>query len=145
MAVTIDWGTKIISVPQADLTFISGSTYELDLDWFRLELKGLEASEEGMQFDVTHNHVAPISVAGITLARVIEFVNGYTIEFEDLQYGVNVVGGNSNIADVLVRNQVSVNTANSAGLIIGSDGFTSADRIVLGRINKKTGALMGNI
>lgn len=122
MAIFIDWGTKIIHVPQADLTPLGGSTYQLDVNDLRLTLKDLEDDEEGMAFVLTHNHVPPLTLAGIQFARVVEIVNGYTIQFEDGQYGVNIVGGNSNIADVLVRNQVSVNTANSAGLIVTSGG-----------------------
>jgi len=116
MAISIDWGTKVINVPQADLTNLGGGVYELDVDAFRLELKDLEDDEEGMPFPRTHNHVAPITVGGVTLARVVEIINGYTVTFEDLQYAVNLVGANNNIADVANVNQVSIRSQNSAGL-----------------------------
>lgn len=120
MAISIDWGTKIITVEQADLTNISGANYSLDVDVFRLALKDLEDSEEGIAFPMTHNHVAPISVGGVTLARVIEIINGYTISFEDTgtPYSVRLDGANNNIADVanLIAN-VSIRSSNSAGLI----------------------------
>jgi hypothetical protein len=120
LAISIDWGTKIITVEQADLTNISGANYSLDVDVFRLALKDLEDSEEGIAFPMTHNHVAPISVGGVTLARVVEIINGYTISFEDTgtPYSVRLDGANNNIGDVanLITN-VSIRSSNSAGLI----------------------------
>ena len=64
----------------------------------------------------THNHVSPISVGGVQLARVVEIINGYTITFEDGQYAVNLAGANSNIGDRVNVNQVSIRSSNSAGL-----------------------------
>ena len=43
-------------------------------------------------------------------------INGYTVTFEDGQYAVNLVGANSNVGDRVNVNQVSVRSANSAGL-----------------------------
>jgi hypothetical protein len=144
MTITVDWVTQVISIEQADLTPLGGSLYELDIDDLRLALKALEATPIGMSYPDTHSNTAPAVVGGVTLARVVLFVNGYTIVFEDDQYGVNIVGGNSNLADVLVRNQVSVNTANSAGLVLGDGGFTTTDRNKLNQIRSATGTLLGN-
>lgn len=120
MAITIDWGTRIINIPKADLAVVQLVPTEirsLDINTFRLALKDLEDSEAGMLYPATHNHNPPVSVGGTTLARVIEIINGYTILFEDGQYAVNLVGANSNIADVSIVNQVSIRSQNSAGLI----------------------------
>ncbi len=120
MAITVDWGQKIINVPKTDLTLVQSSPVEvrqLDLNNFRLTLKDLEDDEEGISFPHTHNHIAPIPIAGIELARVIEIINDYTLTFEDGQYVVNVIGGNSNVLDRINPNQVSIRTANSAGLV----------------------------
>lgn len=120
MAITIDWGQKIISIPKADLLLLQSSPTEvrqLNLNEFRLTLKDLEDSDLGMAALTTHNHVAPISVGGVTLERVVEIINGYTVTFEDGQYAVNLVGANSNVGDVVNVNQVSVRSANSAGLV----------------------------
>ncbi len=92
------------------------SIYELDIDLFRAQLNNLSDNEDGMTFPTTHQHVAPVSVGGVQLARVIEIINDYTITFEDGQYAVNLVGANSNIGDRVNVNQVSVRSANSAGL-----------------------------
>lgn len=119
MAITVDWGTKIINVPKADTQLVSAGPPEirqLDIDLFRLTLKDLEDDEAGMPFLATHSHNTAVTVGGVTLARVVEIINGYTITFEDGQYAVNLVGANSNIADVANVNQVSIRSANSAGL-----------------------------
>jgi len=116
MAISIDWTTKIISVPQSFLTLISGSLYELDTNNFRLALKDIE-DDEGIPFLDTHRHNTVVNLGGIGYARTIEIINGYTVTFEDGQYAVNLVGSNNNIADVTNINQVSIRPNNSAGLI----------------------------
>lgn len=119
MAITIDWPTKVINVPRNDMLLIQSvptEIRELNLDAFRLELKSIESSIEGMPFLDTHSHNPPVTVGGVTLARVVEIINGYTVTFEDGQYAVNLVGANSNVGDVTNVNQVSVRSSNSAGL-----------------------------
>ena len=117
--VTIDWANKIIFVPKTETLLLQSTPTEirqLNLDDFRRTLKDLEDDAEGMTFLDTHRHVPPITVGGVTLARIVEIINGYTITFEDGQYAVNLVGANSNIGDATNVNQVSVRSANSAGL-----------------------------
>jgi len=89
---------------------------QLNINDFRLTLRDLEDSEQGMLYVDTHIHNPPVTISGVTLARVVEIINGYTITFEDGAYAVNIVGGNSNVADVVNINNVGVRTANSAGL-----------------------------
>jgi hypothetical protein len=124
MTITIDWGTKIISVPRSDMVLLQTvptEIRELDLNTFRLRLKDLEDDPLGMSQDTTHNHVAPIGIGGVTLARVVELINGYTVTFEDGQYAVNLAGANTNLADKVNVNQVSVRSSNSAGLVQTSE------------------------
>jgi len=119
MAISIDWGTKVISVPKADTTLVTMSPFEireLNINTFRLALRDLEDDMEGIPFLHTHNHNTTVTVGGVTLARVVEIINGYTITFENGNYAVNLVGANSNIGDVVNLNSVSVRVANSAGL-----------------------------
>ena len=143
MAISVDWQTKVITVPQADLTLVSGSNYELDLNTFRLALKALEDDEEGIPFPTTHNHNTEVEVAGITLARVIEIINGYTVTFEDGAYSVTLTNANSNVFDVTNPNTVNVRTVLSAGLtsdvgakvaedILNTDVSTLTDKTKLG-------------
>lgn len=124
MAITVDWASRVINVPQADLLSLGGGIYELDLDAFRLTLKALESSVDGMAFPDTHFHNPPVTVAGVTIARVVVLINGYTVTFEDGQYAVNLKGANSNVADVTNVNQVSTRSFNTAGLIEVITGST---------------------
>jgi len=117
--ITIDWSDRIISIPRDDLALIQSTPTEireLPLNWFRMQLKDLEDSEAGIVNPKTHNHNTEVSLGGLTYARIIEIVNGYTITFEDGQYAVNLTGANSNVGDVVNVNQVSVRSQNSAGM-----------------------------
>ncbi len=124
MAITIDWPTKIFSVPQADLTFISGTLYELDTEaGFRQIVNALMDNEEGIVFEDPISHNTQYSVAGVTYARKIEMINSYKIQFTpNSQWTVRLAGSNNNLFDVengiLVQNQVQVIPQNSAGLAI---------------------------
>ena len=120
MAISINWPTKVINVPKADMTLVQSTPIEireLNINTFRLRLKDLEDDAEGQVWATTHNHNTTVSVGGVTLARVVEIINGYTVTFENGSYAVNLVGANSNIGDVLNLNTVSIRAANSAGLI----------------------------
>lgn len=120
MTISINWGTKIISIPKEDMTLIQSSPteiWELNLNTLRLILKDLEDDEAGMPYPKTHNHNPPVTVSGVQLARVVEILEPYTITFQNGQYAVNLIGANSNIADRTNVNNVSVRSSNSAGLI----------------------------
>lgn len=119
--VSVDWPNKIINVPQSDLTLISGSVYEHDVDDFRLALKALE-DDQGIPFPDTHRHTTSATIGGVTLARVVEIINGYVVTYEEGNYAVNLVGANNNIADVATVNGVSIRPSNSAGLVQVSSG-----------------------
>ena len=103
---------------------------ELDVNQFHLDLRALEAGEQGVVHDATHNHTTIVTLGGTTFARLLEVINDYTVTFEDGTYAVSVEGGNTNVADVLNLNQVSVRTANSAGLIqvTSGSGVTQQDK-----------------
>lgn len=122
MAISIDWGTGVISVPQSYLTLLGGTLYELDTEQFRLDLKALEASEEGIVFTDTHIHNTEYVISGDTYARAIQMLPPYSVEFEAGLYRVKLVGSNNNILDVAVLNGVSIAPTNSAGLIKGEGG-----------------------
>ena len=132
MAISINWGTKVINIPKADMTLIQASPEirELNLNTFRLALKNLEDDEAGMPYSKTHNHNTTITIGGVELARVIEILYPYTTTFENGQYAVNLVGANSNVADRTNVNQVSVRSANSAGLTQPSTTKTDVQNII---------------
>jgi hypothetical protein len=124
MAITINWGTQVISIPQSDLTNLGGGRFELNIDWFRLQLKALEESEDGIMFPDTHRHNTEVTLSGTTYARSVEIINGYTVEFEPTMspYTVVCVGANHNIGDVKTVNHVSLIIGNAAGLIVNTVG-----------------------
>lgn len=132
MATSIHWPTKVINVLQSDLTLVSGTLYELDVNALRLELKDLEDSEAGMPYPTTHNHNTELTLSGVTYARSVEIINGYTLTFEDTgsPYTVRCVGANHNLADITnFTSEVSLIVGNSAGLqvVAGSGGASAAD------------------
>lgn len=144
MAITIDYSDPseyVINVPKADMLLVSSSPTEirqLDINDFRLTLNDLMDDADGMWAVTNHFHTPPLTVAGVTLSRVVEILDPYVILFEDLQYNVNIVGGNSNISDKVIKNQVGVNTANSAGL---QDLFSlQAGSFVGGVVSLKAGS-----
>jgi hypothetical protein len=128
MAITINHLTKVISVPQADLTLVTGSLYELNTETdFRQTVIALLDDEDGIVLEDAIDHNTEYSVAGVTYARKIEVINGYSVQFTpDSQWSVRLAGSNNNIFDVengvLVQNQVQVIANNSAGLQTVSSG-----------------------
>ena len=140
MAISIDWATRIITVPRLDMPLVNvdPEIRTLDVNAFRLELKDLEDNVDGMAFPDTHRHVAPITVGGVSLARVVEIINGYRVEFEEIvavneHYRVLLTNANNNILDVSIVNDVSIASANSAGLTdqasIAADLATLKDKM----------------
>lgn len=127
--ISINWPTGVITIPQADLTHLSGANYELDADAFRIALKDLEDDEIGITYPSTHIHNTAVSLSGVTYARVIQIINGYTITFEDTgtPYTVSITGANTNFADVKNVNQVSLIIGNSAGLIMVDSSGAGVD------------------
>lgn len=124
MALSLDPATKVISVPQADLAFVSGTLYSLNTDTFRKNVFDLLASEDYMWMPDAYQHNGEVTVAGTTFARTLEFVNGYSITFEDTgaTYSVRLEGSNNNIFDVdngvlNPTDKLTVIPTNSAGLI----------------------------
>lgn len=117
--VTIDWGTYEIFIPRQTLLLLQSNPIEvrqLNLADFRTALRLLEESSLGMPEPVILDYAAPTDVGGVTLAAVYIIREPYTVTFEDGQYAVNIVGGNTNIADRVNINNVGIRTTNSAGL-----------------------------
>lgn len=80
MAISINWNTRVITIPKADLTLVQVSPTEireLNLYQFHLWLLDYMDNENGMPHPDTHRHNTEVDVGGLTLARVIELINGY--------------------------------------------------------------------
>lgn len=136
MAMTVDWPNKIISIPQSDLTLVSGTVYEMDTEsYFRTQLMALADDEQGITYDLPFVHNTEVTVAGVTYARFIEIINGYTVQFTpDSQWTARLTGSNNNIFDtgVLVQNQVQVIPNNSAGLQVVTTGAAQQSLMTYG-------------
>ena len=141
MALSLDPATRVITVPQADLTFVSGNLYTLDSNQFRKDVFDLLASESYIWMPDAFSHNTEVTVAGITYARTLEFINNYSITFENTgsAYTVRIEGSNNNIFDVEngILNPtplVTVISTNSAGLIsvVSGGGGTVGKSIDIG-------------
>lgn len=123
MAITVDHATKIITVPQADCTFVSGTFYRLPTKTvFQAAIQDLLDDEEGIVLDDIIDHNTEYTVAGVTYAPKIEVINSYQVQFTpDTAWSVELTESNNNLWDVengvLVQNNVQVIPTNSAGLI----------------------------
>lgn len=120
--ITIDPNTFEIYIPQSYLSLTTGTIYSMDTNAFRLDVKTLLASEDGMVYPDAIAHNTEYTIAGVTYARSFAILTPYTAKFEDLQYTCILEGSNNNIWDVLggilVQNQAQVVPTNSAGLVV---------------------------
>lgn len=122
MAITLDPATRIYSIPQADLNFVSGTFYTADTDELRKEMMDLLASEAYIWLPDSFTHATEVTVSGTTFARTLITENGFSYTFTpDSQWTVQLEGSNNDFFDVaggiLNQNQVQVIPTNSAGLI----------------------------
>ncbi len=141
MVISIDWATKVISIPKADTSLVSIGPPEirsLDTDQFRKDLNALQASEIGIVFETTHEHTPPKTVGGVSFARFVEIINGYTITFEAGAYAVEFSGSNNNISDVTNYNTVQTRSSNSAGLTFSAEIIEIWTRLWLDKDNPMT-------
>ena len=127
--ITIDYSgaTYIINVPKSYTQFVSTDpitgleTRQMNLTIFAQDLADLQDDSDGMWAPTAFEYTAPISVGGVQLAPVVVILSPYVVQFEDLQYAVNLVGANTNLQDVTIVNQVSVRPNNSAGLTFSDE------------------------
>lgn len=123
MAITLDPATKVYSIPQADLTLVTGTLYSADTNVLRKAMMALLASENYIWMKDSFNHNTEQVVAGVTYARALTTLNGFSYTFTpDSQWSVRLEGSNNDFFDIeagfLNQNQVQVIPTNSAGLIV---------------------------
>lgn len=120
MAISLNPSTKVITVPQADLTLVSGTLYTFDTKAFKEELAELMDDELYMPLPTPFSHNTEVTIAGVTYSRTISIINGYSITHEDGSYSVIYENSNNDIWDIqngiLNQNTVQVIPQNSAGL-----------------------------
>ncbi len=123
MTISIEEATQIITVDQADLTFVSGALYDMDTNDYRLAVGALLDDERYMWMDPAFIHNTQVTVAGTTFARTIEQINGYSLTLENLTYSARMINSNNNLFDVEngilnPSGNVTVVSTNAAGLIV---------------------------
>ena len=148
MALTLDPATKRFTIPQADLTFVSGTLYTLDTDQFRKDAWDLLSSEPYIWMPPCYDHNAEYTILGVTYFRKVEFINGYSLQVEDTgsAYSVSFEGSNNNLFDI--ENGILIPTPlvvyvgnNSAGnqTIVSGSGLSAAQAIQLLEIYTRLG------
>lgn len=117
MAYTVNWNTKVISIPLGDLTLISGVNYSLDALDFWIEVRRLEASPvDGLWAKQALDYVNSQLLSGITYVPIVKLINGYTWDIASSNINVSIIGANSNLLDFYTpANGISVLANNSAG------------------------------
>jgi len=117
MPLTVDYSTAapwLITIPKSDLTLDTGTKYILTVDEFWELLRDFSDNETPISYPPLYSRVpATATTPSIT---TIDLAN-YQIELEDGLYSVNIINGNTNIREGEVKNQVSVNTNNTAGFV----------------------------
>jgi len=136
---TVNWFTKVVFIPTSDMTLVSGTTYNLFMQNFLIEIRRLEASFiDGLWAPQILNHKNPeLDFAGADYAGFDKVVDGYTVAFSTSATRVNLIGSNNNIVDIMVVNGVSVVPSNSAGLQrveTGVSGLTSKESATLDKL-----------
>ncbi len=132
MAYSVDWIAKVISVPTADLTLVSGTRYSLDMADFLTEVRRLEWEfTEGLWAPAVVKHTdTRYDFAGVNYAPFDDMLNDYTVQITGVATRVDLLGSNNDIIDVLIPTGVSVVPSNSAGLqiVTSGSGVTQQDK-----------------
>lgn len=130
MAISIDWPSAVITINQTDpeVSLVSGTTYELDTNAFRLAIKALEDDPEGMPWPKVTRHNTVITIDGIQYVRSWEILPPYTVVcLPDTGWRLRMDGqSNNNIHSegILTLNSVQVIPQNSAGNTVTQTGVS---------------------
>jgi len=124
MSYSVNWATKVVTVPLADLTLISGDNYSLDTGDFWIEIRRLEASTvDGLWAEQVLEFVNTQILSGITYSPIVKVINGYTWDTDTTNKNISLIGPNSNLLDVFIPGSgISVLANNSAGKQVISTG-----------------------
>ena len=153
MALSLNPATRVFTVLQADLTFVSGTLYSLDTNQLRKDMWDLLSSEPYIWMPPAFIHNTEVTVAGVTYARTLELINSYSITLENTgsAYTVNFVGSNNNFFDIEngilnPTSLVTVQSNNSAGLqtVISGSGLSVDQAAQLIEIWRLLGLEAGN-
>jgi len=133
VAYSVNWITKVITVPTSDLTLVSGTHYSLDMADCLAEVRRLEWEfTEGLWAPAILDHSnTRFNFAGANYAPFDGFINGYTLQITGAATRVDLLGANTDLVDILIPTGVSVVPSNSAGLqvVATGSGVTEQDKL----------------
>lgn len=134
---TVDWVARVVTVPLADLTFVSGSNYTLATADVHNELRRLEwAFADGLWAPAILNHFETLVLSGIPKTRTIQMINGYTWKISASDINVSLLGIDSNLLDTYIPgNGISILANNSVGKQDVSGGLNAGQDTKLTRIH----------
>lgn len=130
MAITIDHLTKEIHVLKSYSTFnrtdpITGLEIRtLDVDTFGKDLYDLQDNTDEVWAATAFEYTQAKTVGNLQLAPVLIILSPYRVTFENGTYALEFANANTNIADVVTVNNVSIRPNNSAGLV-GAEEITN--------------------
>lgn len=124
MAYSVNWLTKIVTVPLTDLVFVSGVNYTLDIDMAHDELRNLEWKfAEGLWAPAIVEYINTQVLSGQIYAPIVKMINGYTWDIASSNIVVSLIGSNTNFLDTYIPgNGISLLANNSAGKITITSG-----------------------
>jgi len=117
VAYSVDWVAKIFTIPQSDLTFVSGNNYSLSLVDVHEEIRRLEWSfTDGLWAPRIANWFETVTLSGVSKTPSVEITNGYTFDFTGSNYNVILTDYDNNLVDVYIpSNGISILGNNSVG------------------------------
>ena len=121
MTLSVNWATKVLSIPKTDTTLVEIGPPEIRqydvYNTFWKEFKAAEAGETGIVFDDGEDHGTNRILSGIDFGHFVEIIAGYTCIFESGAYVINLFGANHNLLDVSNASNPSIRANLSAGLV----------------------------
>lgn len=137
MAYSVNWTTKVVTVPLADMTLISGSNYSLDAGDFWIEMRRLEASPgDGLWAEQVIEYVNTQLLSGITYSAIVKMINGYTWDTDTTNKNISLLGFNNNLLDTFIPGSgISVLANNAAGKIETGSGLSAAQDLRLSDVH----------
>lgn len=134
---SVNWTTKVITIPVSDMQLVSGTEYKLIMSDFHKEIRRLEwVFTEGFWADQILDHTNSKVVGGNTLPPVDEIINEYKIILDPTATRVIAEGSNNNLLDVQIANGVSLGVT---AFGVGGSALTEEEAY---KINKIYQALM---
>jgi hypothetical protein len=146
VAFTVNWLTKLVTVPLTDLTLVSGINYTMDVDTAHDEMRRLEWEfADGLWAAQIIEYIDSQLLSGIVYSPIVKMVNGYTWEIDASNINVALVGANTNLLDTYIPSMsVSILVNNSGGKIVTGSGLSVAEQTQLRELHANEGLETGN-